>query len=134
MSSNEQSVNDTPSMAGRVVNIENTLAQFTDHWSPKIVGEVNDCAVKLAKLQGEFVWHSHVHEDEMFLVIRGSLRMKLRERELVVNEGEFVIIPRGVEHCPVADEEVHVMLFEPKGTLNTGDLVNERTVTNPEQL
>lgn len=117
-----------------VVNINNKLAQFTEHWSPRIVGEVNDCAVKLAKLKGEFVWHSHANEDEMFFVIKGMLRMKLRDRELIVNEGEFVIIPRGAEHLPVADEEVHVMLFEPKGTLNTGDVTNERTVRDPQRL
>lgn len=117
-----------------VVNISAKLAQFTDHWSPKIVGDVNDCHVKLAKLKGDFVWHHHEHEDEMFLVIKGRLRMKLRDRELVVTEGEFVIVPRGVEHLPVADEEVHVMLFEPKGTVNTGNLSNRRTVKSPELL
>ncbi|MCB9855784.1 MAG: cupin domain-containing protein [Phycisphaerales bacterium] len=117
-----------------VVNISDKFSRFNQHWSPKIVGEVNDCAVKLVKLKGEFVWHSHEREDEMFLVIKGSLRMLLRDRELVVNEGEFVIIPRGVEHCPVADEEVHVMLFEPAGTLNTGSVTNERTVSEPERI
>ncbi|MCA9256759.1 MAG: cupin domain-containing protein [Phycisphaerales bacterium] len=117
-----------------VINISDKLASFSEHWSPRIVGQVNDCEIKLVRLNGEFVWHSHEREDEMFLVVRGSLRMLLRDRELVVNEGEFVIIPRGVEHCPVADEEVHVMLFEPAGTLNTGDVDNERTVREPKRL
>ena len=117
-----------------VVNIQNKLAQFTQHWSPKIVGHVNDCEIKLAKIKGAFVWHSHEREDEMFLVIKGRLRMKLRDRELIVNEGEFVIIPHGVEHLPIADEEVHVMLFEPKGTLNTGDVTSKRTVADPERI
>ena len=117
-----------------VINISDKLASFSEHWSPRIVGQVNDCEIKLVRLKGEFVWHSHECEDEMFLVVRGSLRMLLRDRELVVNEGEFVIIPRGVEHCPVADEEVHVMLFEPAGTLNTGNVDNERTVREPKRL
>ncbi len=117
-----------------VINIAEKLAQFTDHWSPKIVGQVNDCEIKLANIKGEFVWQSHEHADEMFLVIKGRLRMNLRDRELIVNEGEFVIIPHGVEHMPIADEEVHIMLFEPKGTLNTGNLTNERTVHTPERI
>lgn len=117
-----------------VVNVQDTLARFSECWSPKIVGQVNDCEIKLVKLKGEFVWHSHENEDEMFLVIRGELCMKLRDRALTVSEGEFVIIPRGVEHLPVADEEVHVMLFEPKDTLNTGNVTNERTVARPERI
>ncbi|HPF38552.1 MAG TPA: cupin domain-containing protein [Phycisphaerae bacterium] len=117
-----------------VINLSGKLANISEYWSPGIVGQVNDCEIKLVKLNGEFVWHSHEREDEMFLVVRGSLRMLLRDRELVVNQGEFVIIPRGLEHCPVADEEVHVMLFEPAGTLNTGDVQNERTVREPKRL
>lgn len=117
-----------------VVSLSEKLAQFTDHWSPKIIGQVNDCEIKLAKIKGEFVWHSHEHEDEMFLVIKGRLRIRLRDRELILNEGEFVIIPHGVEHLPIADEEVHIMLFEPKGTLNTGEVTNERTVSDPERI
>ncbi len=113
------------------VNLSDKLSRFSDHWRPKIVGELNGQQVKLAKLQGEFVWHSHEHEDELFLVIEGRLVIKLREREIVLDPGEFVIVPRGIEHQPVADEEVHVLLFEPATTLNTGTLRNERTV---EQL
>lgn len=116
------------------VNIQNKLSLFHDHWNPRIVGEVNDANVKLAKLKGEFVWHRHDNEDEMFLVIKGQLRMKLRDKDLELNEGEFVIIPKGVEHLPVAEEEVHLMLFEPKSTLNTGNLNNERTVSKPEHI
>ncbi len=112
------------------VNLAEKLSLFTDHWSPKVVGEVNDSAVKLVKLLGEFVWHHHDLEDEMFLVIKGRLLMKLRDKDLWLDEGEFVIIPHGVEHMPVAPEEVHIMLFEPGTTLNTGNVQNERTVTN----
>ncbi len=113
------------------VNLSDKLSRFSDHWHPKIVGELNGQQVKLAKLRGEFVWHSHKHEDELFLVIKGHLVIKLRDGEIELDPGEFVIIPRGVEHQPVADEEVHVLLFEPASTLNTGTLRNERTV---EQL
>ena len=111
-----------------VVNLSQKFSLFHEHWSPRIVGELNDSYVKLAKLKGEFVWHTHEKEDELFLVVKGTLVIKLRERDLVIHEGEFAIIPRGVEHCPVAEEEVHVMLLEPKSTINTGDQVNERTV------
>jgi mannose-6-phosphate isomerase-like protein (cupin superfamily) len=117
-------------MAIEKVNLLQKLTLFNDHWSPKVVGEVNDSAVKLVKLQGEFVWHHHEVEDEMFFVVKGRLLMKLRDQDLWVDEGEFVIIPHGVEHMPVAPEEVHIMLFEPKTTLNTGNIQNERTVAN----
>jgi len=117
-----------------VVNIREKLTGIGEHWSPKIVGQVNDCHVKLVKLQGGFVWHHHDDEDEMFLVIEGTLRMKLRDRELTLQPGEFVVIPRGVEHLPVAEKDVHVMLFEPAGTLNTGNVRNERTVDELEYL
>jgi mannose-6-phosphate isomerase-like protein (cupin superfamily) len=113
----------------QVVNLAQKFELFNEQWSPKIVGELNDAYVKLAKLQGEFVWHRHEHEDEMFLVIKGQLQIRLRDRDLWINSGEFVIIPKGVEHCPVAEAEVQVMLLEPKSTLNTGDQNNERTVT-----
>jgi len=109
------------------VVLSQKLALFSDLWSPKVVGEVNDFQVKLVKLQGEFVWHSHQAEDELFLVLRGRLRMRFREREILIDPGEFVIVPRGTEHCPVADEEVHVLLLEPKTTLNTGSAGGERT-------
>jgi mannose-6-phosphate isomerase-like protein (cupin superfamily) len=103
-------------------------------WKPKILGEVNDSYVKAVKVQGEFVWHHHEQEDEMFLVIAGALRMKFRDREELIHAGEFIIVPRGVEHLPVADQETHVLLFEPKSTLNTGNVVNERTVAELETL
>ena len=112
----------------QVINSAQKFNLFNEHWSPRIVGELNDSHVKLAKLHGKFVWHQHENEDEMFLIVKGKLLIKLRDRDLWLNEGEFVIIPKGVEHCPVAEEEVHVMLLEPKSTLNTGDQQNERTV------
>jgi mannose-6-phosphate isomerase-like protein (cupin superfamily) len=115
-------------------NLAAAFARFSDTWSPKIVGEVNDAHVKLAKLKGEFIWHTHEHEDELFLVVKGRLRLRLRERDILLNEGEFFIVPKGVEHLPVADEECHVLFLEPKTTLNTGNVVNERTVRELERL
>ena len=117
-----------------VVNVAEKLRRIQESWKPKIVGEVNDSYVKLVKLQGEFVWNHHDAEDELFLVVQGSLRMRLRDRDLVVRPGEFVVIPRGVDHLPVADEETHVLLFEPKSTLNTGNVRNERTVPQLERI
>ncbi|HYR68643.1 MAG TPA: cupin domain-containing protein [Candidatus Dormibacteraeota bacterium] len=117
-----------------VVNVAEKLGRFREHWQPKIVGELNESYIKLVKFQGEFVWHHHEGEDELFFVVKGSLRMRLRDRDLMVRPGEFIIIPRGVEHLPVADEEVHVLLFEPKSTLNTGNVSNERTVPNLERI
>jgi mannose-6-phosphate isomerase-like protein (cupin superfamily) len=117
-----------------VVNLSKKFASFSEHWSPKIVGELNGQQVKLAKLQGEFVWHSHEHEDELFLVIQGVLRMQFRDREVAVREGEFIIVPAGVEHRPVTDEEVHVLLFEPASTLNTGNVNDERTVEKLDRI
>ena len=116
------------------VNIAEKFTRFADYWSPKIVGEVNDMQVKLAKLKGEFIWHHHDREDELFLVIKGRLRMRLRDRDVVIEPGEFFIVPRGVEHLPVAEEEVHLLLLEPKSTLNTGNVVNERTVAELGRL
>lgn len=116
-----------------VINLTKKFNQFNDHWHPRIVGELNDSFVKLAKLKGEFVWHHHEAEDELFLVVKGTLTIKLRDRDLVIREGEFAIIPRGVEHCPVTAEEVWVLLLEPKSTLNTGNVENERTV-QPEWI
>jgi mannose-6-phosphate isomerase-like protein (cupin superfamily) len=116
------------------VNLEEKLSQFTERWSPKIVGEVNDALVKVVKLEGEFVWHHHEREDEMFLVLKGRLRMRFRDREAVVDPGEFIIVPRGVEHLPVAEAETHVLLFEPRSTLNTGNLRNERTVAELDRI
>ena len=103
------------------------VVNLAERWSPRIVGQVNDVHVKLVKLEGEFVWHAHEAEDEMFLVLSGRLRMRLRDRELIAGPGEFLIVPRGVEHCPVADEEVHVLLVEPATTVNTGSAGGERT-------
>jgi len=116
------------------VNIAEKFAQFSEHWSPKIVGEINNFHVKLAKLKGEFMWHHHEEEDEMFLVIKGRLLMKFRDRDVTIDEGEFIIVPHGVEHLPVAEEEVELILFEPAGTLNTGNLQNERTVAELDRL
>jgi len=117
------------------VSLAQKFSLFSDYYSPKIAGELNDSYVKLAKLKGEFVWHHHDAEDELFLVIKGTLRMMVfengQEREIRIGEGEFLIVPRGVEHKPVADEEVHLVLLEPKTTLNTGNVRNARTV---EQL
>ncbi len=109
------------------VNLTEKLSQFSDHWNPHIVGELNGQYVKLAKLKGAFVWHKHDEEDELFYVVRGHLKIEFREKVVDLAPGEFLIVPRGVEHRPVAEEEVSVMLFEPKGTLNTGDTVNELT-------
>jgi mannose-6-phosphate isomerase-like protein (cupin superfamily) len=114
------------------VNISDKLALFHDHWSPRIVGELNGQHVKLIKFQGEFVWHKHDHEDELFLVVKGRFKMEFRDYHVWLEEGEFLIVPRGVEHRPVAEEEVHVLLFEPIGTLNTGDVKNQRTVEDPK--
>jgi len=116
------------------VNLAQKFSLFQDYWSPKIVGEINDSHVKLVKLKGEFVWHHHETEDELFLVIKGSLLIKLRDQDIFLEEGEFVIIPRGVEHLPIAKDEVHVLLLEPKTTLNTGNNGNERTVVDLERL
>lgn len=117
-----------------VVRIADKLALFDDHWSPKIVGELNGQHVKLVKLLGSFVWHRHEEEDELFLVIRGSLEIHFRDRVEHLSEGDFLIVPRGVEHKPVAHEEAHVLLLEPASTLNTGDQRNERTVAEPERI
>ena len=116
------------------VNLAEKLALFHGHWSPKVVGELNGQHVKLVKFKGEFVWHKHDHEDELFLVVKGRFRMDFRDREVRLGEGEFLIVPRGVEPRPVADEEVHVLLFEPASTLNTGDVLDERTVVDPERI
>ena len=118
----------------RAVNLAEKFSLFFDYWSPKIGGELNGQQVKLAKLKGEFVWHSHEKEDELFFVVKGCLRIKLCDSEALVREGEFLIVPRGTEHLPIADEECHVVLLEPASTLNTGNIENERTVSQPERL
>ena len=115
------------------VNLAQKLALFSEHWSPKIVGELNGQHVKLVKFQGPFIWHHHQNEDELFLVVRGRFRMEYRDHEVWIDEGEFLIVPRGVEHRPVADEEVHVLLFEPATTINTGNAGGERTAV-PETI
>lgn len=116
------------------VNLAQKFDLFQDYWSPKIVGELNDSHVKLAKLKGEFTWHHHENEDELFLVVKGKLLIRLRDRDIWLDEGEFVIIPKGVEHLPIAEEEAHVLLLEPKSTLNTGNVRNERTVADLERV
>jgi mannose-6-phosphate isomerase-like protein (cupin superfamily) len=118
----------------KVVNLAQKFSLFSDYWSPKIVGELNGQQVKVAKLHGEFIWHQHEHEDELFLVVQGRLRMKLRDREVTINAGEFFIVPKGVEHLPIAEEEVHVVLLEPAATLNTGNVRNERTVETLDRV
>ena len=110
------------------VNISEKFTQFDGYWEPKIVGDLNNQYVKLAKLKGEFIWHHHENEDELFMVMKGSLIIKLRDGDVELNEGEFYIIPRGIEHKPVAENEVHVLLFEPKGTVNTGNADSEKTI------
>ena len=116
------------------INLSEKFQRFQEYWSPKIAGELNDSYVKLVKFKGEFLWHHHENEDELFLVVKGRLRMKFRDRDVWVNEGEFIIVPKGVEHLPVAEEEVHVVLLEPKTTLNTGNVRNERTLDQLERI
>jgi mannose-6-phosphate isomerase-like protein (cupin superfamily) len=116
------------------INLAAKLAEFDGYWQPRIVGEVNDVFVKLAKLDGEFVWHRHELEDELFLVVRGRLVMRFRDRQIVLEPGEMLVVPRGVEHLPVADGETHVLLVERRATLNTGNVRNERTVQKLERI
>ena len=113
------------------INLAAKLRLFDDHWRPRIVGELNNSYVKVVKLKGEFVWHHHEREDELFLVLKGRLLMRFRDREVAVEAGELIIVPRGVEHCPVAMDEVHLLLLEPKSTVNTGNVGGERTA--PDQ-
>jgi mannose-6-phosphate isomerase-like protein (cupin superfamily) len=116
------------------INLHDKLASFTDHWQPKVIAELNGQHVRLAKFQGTFEWHHHETEDELFLVLSGSFDMRFRDHTVTLHEGEMIVVPHGVEHCPHADEEVHVMLFEPAATLNTGTTRSERTVESPERL
>ena len=116
------------------INVAEKFSRINEVWSPKILGEVNDSYIKAVKFIGEFVWHHHDNEDEMFMVISGKLRMKFRDREEIVGPGEFIIVPRGVEHLPISEEETQVLLFEPKTTLNTGNVRNERTLAELEKL
>jgi mannose-6-phosphate isomerase-like protein (cupin superfamily) len=116
------------------VNLRDKLARFDTHWDPKIIGELNGQHVKLVKLAGEFVWHRHELEDELFLVVHGRFDMQFRDRVVSLDEGELIIVPRGCEHRPVAQSEAHVLLFEPASTLNTGDVVTDRTVARPQWI
>jgi len=115
------------------VNLADKFSHLNDYWKPKIIGELNDSYIKAVKFKDAFVWHDHKTEDELFFVVTGRLLLKLRDRDLTLGPGEFVIVPKGVEHCPVADEEVQVLLLEPKSTINTGEVTNERTQA-PEML
>ena len=117
------------------INLAEKFSRFSDHWKPKIVAELNDSYVKLVKLSGEFVWHHHDHEDELFFVAQGTMNMQFRDQNVLVHPGEFIVVPRGVEHCPKAETpECHVVLLEPKTTLNTGNIQNERTVPVLERI
>lgn len=116
------------------IDLRQKLSLFDERWSPHVVAALNGQEVKLVKLEGEFVWHSHAEEDELFLVLEGTLRMELRDRIIELEPGQLLVVPRGVEHRPVAEGEVHVLLFEPAGTLNTGDVRNERTVEEPKRI
>ena len=116
------------------INIDQKLSLFNDHWNPRIIGELNKQHVKLAKIKGEFIWHKHDKEDEMFLVLKGILKIEFRDRIEIIHENEIIIVPKGVEHKPIAEEEVSIMLFEPATTINTGALENERTRKNLESI
>lgn len=116
------------------VNIRKKFQLFKEYWTPKILGELNGNYIKIFKAKGEFVWHSHKNEDEFFLVIKGQLKIRFRNEDVILNEGEFFIVPKGVEHMTCADEEVHVLLFEPKNVINTGTTESEKTVENPEWI
>jgi len=122
------------SAAPKKVNLQEKLQLVNQYWNPAIVGELNESYVKVVKLKGEFIWHHHDNEDELFLVVKGALRMKFRDREETIHPGEFIIVPRGVEHLPIADEEVQIVLVEPRSTLNTGSVHNERTVAELKRI
>jgi mannose-6-phosphate isomerase-like protein (cupin superfamily) len=116
------------------VNLAAKFALFDEQWSPKLIGELNGQQIKIAKTQGEYMWHHHDAEDEFFLVVKGRITIKLPDRDVTLDEGEFLIVPRGVEHKPVAQQEAHILLFEPAGTLNTGNVRDERTLTEPDRI
>jgi mannose-6-phosphate isomerase-like protein (cupin superfamily) len=121
--------------AGRMnyhsINIKEKLAKFSEHWSPKVIAQMNDYHFKLAKVQGEFIWHDHSETDEVFLVIHGNLDIHFRDGKVTLHEGEMFVVPKGVEHKPVAEEECHILLIEPAGTINTGNVVDEKTAPSP---
>jgi len=116
------------------VDVQKKLASFTDHWSPKVIAELNGQQVKVVKLLGEFEWHFHEQEDELFWVIEGCLEIHLRDKVVELHAGELCVVPRGVEHKPVANSECQIVLFEPAGTLNTGNIINDRTVNKPDMI
>ena len=116
------------------INLNQKLSLFSDYWNPRIVGELNGQHVKLAKIKGEFIWHSHEHEDELFYVVKGILKIEFRDKSVELMQGDMIIVPKGVEHKPSADEEAHVMMFEPASTINTGNIENERTRKKLELL
>ena len=117
-------------MDNRPINLKEKLSKFSEHWSPKIIAQMNDYHFKVVNVQGEFVWHDHPETDEVFLVLKGQLEIELRDGNVNLNEGEMFVVPRGVEHRPVAVSECHILLIEPAGTVNTGDVVNDRTAAN----
>jgi mannose-6-phosphate isomerase-like protein (cupin superfamily) len=117
-----------------IVNLAKKLARFTDHWAPKIVGQINDYHIKLVKIDGEFVWHAHPHTDELFMVLRGEMEIAFRDQVVQLCEGEVLVVPKGVEHKPRAAEECHILLIEPAGTLNTGDAGGERSVAGEDWI
>jgi mannose-6-phosphate isomerase-like protein (cupin superfamily) len=117
-------------MNNQAVNLQEKFNKISEHWSPKIIAQMNDYHVKVAKVQGEFVWHDHPETDELFLVIQGKLEIFFRDGNVILNEGELYVVPRGVEHKPVAEEECHILLIEPAGTINTGNVVDEKTAPN----
>lgn len=119
-----------PAASPSAINFADRLARFGEHWSPRVIAEMNDYQFKVVKLLGEFVWHSHADTDETFVVVAGTLRMRFRDREVMLQAGEMIVVPRGVEHCPIADAECHVLLIEPRGVVNTGDAGGERTARN----
>lgn len=116
------------------ISIADKLSKIRDHWNPRVVAELNGQEVKLSKFRGEFIWHSHENEDELFLVVAGRFQMEFRDRSVALSAGDMLVVPRGVEHRPVAEEEVAVLLFEPKGTINTGAVVEARTIVSPERI
>ncbi len=116
------------------INLREKLSLFSDHWHPRLLAELNGQHVKIAKILGEFDWHTHEKEDELFLVIQGRFRMEFRDRNQWLEEGEIIVVPRGVEHRPVAEQEAHILLFEPASTLNTGNIKNDRTIENIERI
>jgi mannose-6-phosphate isomerase-like protein (cupin superfamily) len=130
----KKAINRQDARSMKKINLAQKLTVFQDYWQPKIVGDLNDSYVKLAKFKGEFIWHHHENEDELFLVVKGELLIKFRDSEVRVRPGEFIIVPKGIEHLPIAENEVHVLVIEPKSTLNTGNITDDRTVRHLERI